>query len=77
MAVTYSIKPDLFWGDGEPVTAEDFRFSWEMGRHPDSGAAGAEGFRRILDFEVHDERSFGVGPAWFRCWTFRRLEAPR
>ncbi len=26
---------------------------------------------------VHDERSFGVGPAWFRCWTFRRLEAPR
>ncbi len=58
MAVTYSIKPDLFWGDGEPVTAEDFRFSWEMGRHPDSGAAGAEGFRRILDFEVHDERSF-------------------
>lgn len=22
---------------------------------------------------VHDERSFGLGPAWFRCWVFRRL----
>lgn len=27
--------------------------------------------------EVHDERSFGIGPSWFRCWTFRRLEAER
>ena len=26
---------------------------------------------------VHDERSFGLGPAWFRCWVFRRLEGPR
>ncbi len=25
--------------------------------------------------EVHDERSFHLGPAWFRCWIFRRREA--
>ncbi len=25
--------------------------------------------------EVHDERSFHLGPAWFRCWIFRRQEA--
>ena len=58
MAITYEIKPGLFWGDGVPVTSSDFLFSWEMGRHPESGAAGAEGFRRILDFDLLDERRF-------------------
>ena len=34
--------------------------------------------RRDLRLEaVHDERSFGLGPAWFRCWVFRRLESRR
>lgn len=27
--------------------------------------------------EVHDERSFGLGPAWFRCWIFRRRGGQR
>ena len=26
---------------------------------------------------IHDERSFGYGPAWFRCWIFRRREASK
>ena len=32
MEVTYTLKPDLFWGDGVPVTARDVVFSFEVSR---------------------------------------------
>jgi len=60
VAITYEIKPDLFWGDGTPVTSEDFVFSWEVGRHPEAGVAASEGFRRILSIDVMDEKRFVV-----------------
>lgn len=58
VAVTYELKPGIAWGDGTPVTAEDVVFTWEVGRHPLSGVIAAEGFRRILAIDVHDERRF-------------------
>ncbi len=58
IAVTYKLHPEATWGDGEPVTAEDVKFTWEVGKHPDTGVAAAEAYRRILDIEVHDDHSF-------------------
>jgi peptide/nickel transport system substrate-binding protein len=28
--VTYNINPDAVWSDGEPITSEDFKYSWEQ-----------------------------------------------
>jgi peptide/nickel transport system substrate-binding protein len=28
--VTYSINPDAVWSDGEPITASDFKYTWEQ-----------------------------------------------
>ena len=58
VAVTYEIRPDARWGDGRPVTTEDVRFAFEVGRHPQSGVASAELYRRIWKLEVHDGRRF-------------------
>ena len=58
IAVTYSIRPDARWGDGVPVTTKDVAFAVEVGKHPQSGVASAELFRRILDLEIHDDRRF-------------------
>ncbi len=58
IAVTYTIRDGATWGDGTPVTAADVVFTWEVGRHPLSGISNAEFYRRILDVEVHDERTF-------------------
>lgn len=58
VALTFRLRPDLFWSDGVPVSAEDVRFAWEVGRHPQSGVTAAELYRRIWKLEVHDERSF-------------------
>ena len=49
---------DLKWGDGTPVTARDVAFTLEVGRHPLSGVASSEAYRRIIKFDAHDDRRF-------------------
>lgn len=56
--VTYTLQPQARWGDGVPVSTEDVRFTWEVGRQPQSGLANAELYRRIADVEVKDDKTF-------------------
>ncbi len=49
---------DLRWGDGTPVTARDVAFTLEVGRHPLSGVASSEGYKRVIKLDVKDERHF-------------------
>jgi len=58
VALTFTLRPDLYWGDGVPVTTKDVVFSWEMGKHPQSGVANGEMYRRILDIEAKDDKTF-------------------
>jgi peptide/nickel transport system substrate-binding protein len=58
IAVTYEIPAEATWGDGTPVTSEDVVFTWEVGKHPDSGVSNFELYRRILSIEVHDAKRF-------------------
>ena len=58
IAVTYTIQPNAAWGDGTPVTTKDVLFTYEVGKHPQSGISNAELYRRILSIEVKDEKTF-------------------
>ncbi len=58
VALTFTLRPDLFWGDGVPVTTQDVLFTWEMGKHPQSGVANGEMYRRILAIDVQDDKTF-------------------
>jgi peptide/nickel transport system substrate-binding protein len=58
VAVTLTIHPAATWGDGTPVTTEDARFTWEVGRHPESGVAGQDFYRRAYAFEAVDDKTF-------------------
>lgn len=58
IAVTYNLHPEATWGDGTPVTTEDVVFTWEVGRHPQSGVSNFELYRRILDITVIDDKTF-------------------
>jgi peptide/nickel transport system substrate-binding protein len=49
---------DLKWGDGVPVTAKDVAFTLEVGKHPLSGVASSEGYKRILKLDIKDDRHF-------------------
>lgn len=57
-AVTYTIRRDAKWGDGTPVTTRDVAFTIEVGKHPASGVADGELYRRILRLDVKDEKTF-------------------
>jgi len=54
-----ALKP-MKWGDGMPVTAKDIAFTLEVGKHPLSGVASSEGYRRIVKFEIKDDLHFTV-----------------
>jgi peptide/nickel transport system substrate-binding protein len=56
--VRYTIRQDARWGDGTPITTDDVVFTYEVGRHPQTGVANAELYRRIERVEVHDAKSF-------------------
>ena len=58
--ITYTIQPKARWGDGRPVTTSDVIFTWEVGRHQKAGFSGLEGYRRILDVEAIDDKTFSL-----------------
>jgi len=57
IAVTYKIQPEATWGDGTPVTSADVIFTWEVGRHPQSGVGNFELFQRIVSIDVLDDKT--------------------
>lgn len=58
IAITYKLKDAAQWADGVPVTVDDVIFTWEVGKHPKSGVAAAEGYRRILSIDRIDAKTF-------------------
>ena len=60
MAVSYALDPRAKWGDGTPITTRDVMFTWEVGRHPQSGVAAHSYYLRVLRIEVHDEHRYTV-----------------
>ena len=56
----YSIQPEAYWGDGTPLTTSDVVFTWDVGRHEQAGFSGLEGYRRILDIEIIDDKTFAM-----------------
>jgi peptide/nickel transport system substrate-binding protein len=58
--ITYTIRADAKWGDGQPVTTADVVFAWEVGRHPDVGAVSGEYYRRATKIDVRDDKTFTV-----------------
>ena len=58
IALTFKIQPEATWGDGTPVTSADAVFTWNVGLHPQSGIGSQELYRRILDIDVIDDKTF-------------------
>ena len=55
--VTFRLKDGFKWGDGVPVSPRDAILAWDIGRHPRSGVAGGESYRRILSVVAKDART--------------------
>jgi peptide/nickel transport system substrate-binding protein len=53
--ITWTLKPDLLWSDGTPVTANDVKFTAEYCMHPEGGCAQAAKFEGVAGVEVIDD----------------------
>jgi peptide/nickel transport system substrate-binding protein len=55
--LSYTIRflPEITWSDGEPVDAQDFRFTWETLTSPDYPAAVLRGWNLIEDVTVSSD----------------------
>ncbi len=68
LAVTYTLRSDATWGDGVPVTTADVLFTYQAGRHPETGFADHDLFvRDIADITVTDAHTFTVHLARHTC----------
>jgi peptide/nickel transport system substrate-binding protein len=68
-SVTWRLKPDLRWSDGETVTADDILFTYEFVTNPEVSAASRSNYATIERVEVLDSRTVrlhfrDVNPAW-------------
>lgn len=58
VAITFTLQPEAKWGDGKPVSTDDVVFTWEVGRHPQSGVTNVEFYRRLTAIDVKDAKTF-------------------
>ncbi|UCG52265.1 MAG: peptide-binding protein [Candidatus Latescibacterota bacterium] len=57
LSITFFVRQDLLWEDGEPVDAEDVRFTWELQIDTLVAWTGRSLKDRIEDVEVVDEHT--------------------
>jgi peptide/nickel transport system substrate-binding protein len=59
MDVTWTMRDDVYWADGEPVTANDLVFTWNAIADPETGI-WAEGIDYTDSIELIDDYTFVV-----------------
>lgn len=54
MTVTYKLRPNVKWSDGQPFTAEDVKFTWEAVKNPKFIAESKDGTEDIESIDTPD-----------------------
>jgi len=78
-SITYTLKPDLVWADGTPVTADDVVFSWQYCTTPETGCASAQVFNGVSSVEAVDPQTVKItftGPTPYPYGPFGGYLAP-
>jgi peptide/nickel transport system substrate-binding protein len=57
LTVTWKLKDGLLWSDGEPLTSDDLRFTWEVCGNPANGCAKSEGLVDVESVDTPDDRT--------------------
>jgi peptide/nickel transport system substrate-binding protein len=57
---TFTLQENAVWHDGQPITAEDVKFTFERILDPDEGATNRRDLAGVESIEVIDEHTFKV-----------------
>jgi len=77
LVVTFKFKDGLKWEDGQPVTADDSVFSYELGKSPDTPVAKFA-YDRTASYKATDDRTVvwtGI-PGWLDATYFINVWTP-
>jgi peptide/nickel transport system substrate-binding protein len=58
--ITMQLRDDITWSDGEPITSDDFVFTYEMVVDPNNTVSTAYPYDQITSVEAPDEQSVVV-----------------
>ena len=57
LTITWKLKPDLKWSDGEPLTSADVKFTWEQNVNPDNASVQTTGYTKIASIDTPDDQT--------------------
>jgi peptide/nickel transport system substrate-binding protein len=57
LTVTWKLKEGLLWSDGEPLTSDDLRFTWEVCGDAANGCAKSEGLVDVESVDTPDDQT--------------------
>lgn len=59
-SITFTLKPNLHWADGHPLTSEDVLFTWQLVTDENTRSPYASDFQLVTKAEVVDALTFRV-----------------
>ncbi len=64
--IKYTLRDDIFWSDGTPITSDDVAFYFEVGKYPGAPVQDPSYWQRV-NLSVQDDKNFTVTfePAFF------------
>jgi peptide/nickel transport system substrate-binding protein len=60
LTFTFTLRDDLYWSDGEPITAYDYKWTYDQVTNPDNGYPYLSQLRFITSYEALDERTLEI-----------------
>lgn len=66
--ITFKLKPDLKWADGQPLTSADILFTWQLVTNEKTQSPYASDYQLVKKAEAPDVRTFSV--------TYEKAYAP-
>ena len=60
LTYTIKLKPEAKWNDGQPVTADDVKFTIDTVRNPDAGSPGISSYDKVDSVTKIDEKTVQI-----------------
>lgn len=55
LTITYHLRKDVKWTDGQPVTSKDVKFSWQALMNPNNNVVSRHGYDAIASIDTPDD----------------------
>ena len=69
LTITFKLKPNLKWSDGQPLTSKDVLFTWQSQVDPKNAPISRAGYDQISSIDTPDDNTAvlhfkALYPAW-------------